>query len=87
VWTNEIRGRYERSGLRYPSDLTNEEWAWSSSLRRLSIGVEKGPPPIGVRPWGWTDWAVGIDPPAGLPEDGSHDEAPITQRRVQAAGR
>jgi transposase len=27
VWTNENRGRYERSGLRYPSDLTNEEWA------------------------------------------------------------
>ena len=24
---------------------------------------------------------------AGLPEDGSHDEAPFTQRRVQAAGR
>ena len=41
----------------------------------------------GVRPWEWTDWAVGIAPSAGLPEDGSHDEAPITQRRVQAAGR
>ena len=27
MWTNENRGRYERSGLRYPSDLTNEEWA------------------------------------------------------------
>jgi transposase len=27
VWTNENRGRYDRSGLRYPSDLTNEEWA------------------------------------------------------------
>ena len=24
--------------------------------------------------------------PAGLPEDGSHDQAPIAQRRVQAAG-
>jgi hypothetical protein len=23
---------------------------------------------------------------AGLPEDGSHDEAPLAQRRVQAAG-
>ena len=30
---------------------------------------------------------IGIDPAAGLPEDGSHDEAPIAQRRVQAAGR
>jgi len=27
VWTNENRGRYERSRLRYPSDLTDEEWA------------------------------------------------------------
>jgi transposase len=27
VWTNENRSRYDRSKLRYPSDLTNEEWA------------------------------------------------------------
>jgi transposase len=27
VWTNENRGRYDRSRLRYPSDLTDEEWA------------------------------------------------------------
>ena len=27
MWTNENRGRSDRSGLRYPSDLTNEEWA------------------------------------------------------------
>jgi len=27
VWTNENRGRYDRSQLRYPSDLTNQEWA------------------------------------------------------------
>ncbi len=27
MWTNENRGRYERSGLRYPSDLTDEECA------------------------------------------------------------
>jgi transposase len=27
VWTNENRGRYDRSKLRYPSDLTDEEWA------------------------------------------------------------
>lgn len=26
MWTHENRGRYERSGLRYPSDLTDEEW-------------------------------------------------------------
>jgi transposase len=26
MWTNETRGRYDRSKLRYPSDLTDEEW-------------------------------------------------------------
>jgi transposase len=27
MWTNANRARYERRGLRYPSDLTDEEWA------------------------------------------------------------
>src|ERR1700712_4077202 len=27
MWTNENRGRYDRSKLRYPSDLTDEEGA------------------------------------------------------------
>jgi transposase len=27
MWTTENRGRYDRSRLRYPSDLTDEEWA------------------------------------------------------------
>ena len=27
VWTNENRIRYDCDGLRYPSDLTNAEWA------------------------------------------------------------
>jgi transposase len=27
MWTNENRGRYDRSKLRYPSDLTAAEWA------------------------------------------------------------
>lgn len=27
MWTAENRPRYERKGLRYPSDLTDEEWA------------------------------------------------------------
>ncbi len=27
MWTNENRGRYDRGKLRYPSDLTDEEWA------------------------------------------------------------
>lgn len=26
MWTTENRGRYDRSGLRYESDLTDEEW-------------------------------------------------------------
>ena len=32
MWTNENRGRYDRSGLRYPSDLTDEEWGIISPL-------------------------------------------------------
>jgi transposase len=27
MWTDENRARYDRSKLRYPSDLTDEEWA------------------------------------------------------------
>ena len=27
MWTSEARGRYDRSKLRYPSDLTDDEWA------------------------------------------------------------
>jgi transposase len=27
MWTGENRGRYDRSKLRYPSDLTDEEWS------------------------------------------------------------
>ena len=26
MWTTENRSRYDRSKLRYPSDLTDEEW-------------------------------------------------------------
>ena len=28
MWTLETRPRYDRSRLRYPSDLTDEEWAF-----------------------------------------------------------
>ncbi len=28
MWTYENRGRYDRSKLRYPSDVTDEEWAF-----------------------------------------------------------
>ena len=34
MWTNENRGRYDRSKLRYPSDLTDEEWALVEPLIR-----------------------------------------------------
>lgn len=32
MWTVENRGAYDRSGLRYPSDLTDEEWGWIGPL-------------------------------------------------------
>jgi len=32
MWTSENRGRYDRSKLRYPSDLTDQEWAIISPL-------------------------------------------------------
>ncbi len=32
MWTTENRGRYDRRKLRYPSDLTDEEWALVSPL-------------------------------------------------------
>lgn len=32
MWTKETRGRYDRRGLRYPSDLTDAEWALIAPL-------------------------------------------------------
>ena len=32
MWTNENRGRYDRGKLRYPSDLTDAEWALVAPL-------------------------------------------------------
>ena len=32
MWTKENRGRYDRSRLRYPSDLTDEEWTHVAPL-------------------------------------------------------
>jgi transposase len=32
MWTNENRRRYDRSKLRYPSELTDEEWALIAPL-------------------------------------------------------
>jgi transposase len=39
MWTNENRGRYDRSKLRYPSDLTDEEW-WV--IERLIPRAKRG---------------------------------------------
>lgn len=32
MWTKDNRRLYDRSGLRYPSDLTDEEWALVAPL-------------------------------------------------------
>ena len=32
MWTSKNRGRYDRSQLRYPSDLTDDEWAHVAAL-------------------------------------------------------
>ena len=32
MWTKDNRGRYDRSQLRYPSDLTDEEWQFVEPL-------------------------------------------------------
>jgi transposase len=32
MWTAENRARYDRNRLRYPSDLTDEEWAYVAPL-------------------------------------------------------
>jgi len=32
MWTTKNRGRYDRSQLRYPSDLTDDEWAHIAPL-------------------------------------------------------
>ncbi len=32
MWTTQNRKRYDRSALRYPSDLTDDEWAYVEPL-------------------------------------------------------
>jgi len=32
MWTKDNRARYDRSGLRYPSDLTDAKWAEVAAL-------------------------------------------------------
>ena len=38
IWTRENRGRYDRRGQRYPSDLTNEDWTVLQPLLPLPQG-------------------------------------------------
>jgi hypothetical protein len=40
MWTAQNRGRYDRSQLRYPSDLTDDEW----TLTQIGI-YHFSPPP------------------------------------------
>ena len=53
MWTAKNRRRYDRSALRYPSDLTDDEWARVGSLippaRRggNNVCVEHGMPVAG----------------------------------------
>ena len=35
MWTPENRPKYDRSKLRYPGDLTDEEWAIIAPVDRL----------------------------------------------------
>ncbi len=44
MWTNENRVSYERRDLRYPSDLTDAEWALVAPLirRRPSVAATSG---------------------------------------------
>ena len=47
MWTRENRGRYDRSRLRYPTDLTDEEcvrlglWALATEHARSALRREK----------------------------------------------
>ena len=36
MWTSQNRARYDRSKLRYPSDLTNEEWQLARIMHHAS---------------------------------------------------
>ena len=44
MWTHENRAKYNRDHLRYPSDLTDDEWAHLSnrSFRRRSQAAASG---------------------------------------------
>ncbi len=39
MWTSKNRARYDRSKLRYPSDLTDDEWKLVEPLIRPGTGA------------------------------------------------
>jgi hypothetical protein len=41
MWTAKNRGRYDRSKLRYPSDLTDDEWAHVCAFQPIVITVSR----------------------------------------------
>ena len=43
MWTAKNRGRYDRSKLRYPSDLTEDEWAHVEPLIPPAVGSSNAP--------------------------------------------
>jgi len=49
MWTNENRGRYDRSKLRYPSDLTDDEW---DRIKPLIPPAKRGGKAIAITGYG-----------------------------------
>jgi hypothetical protein len=44
MWTNQNRARYDRNKLRYPSDLTDDEWGLVEPLIRpgkMSVSLSR----------------------------------------------
>src|SRR6185437_9109748 len=51
MWSNENRARYDRGKMRYPSDVTDEEWALVASCP--SAGPSNAPSPGSAAAAGW----------------------------------
>ncbi len=47
MWTSKNRGRYDRRKLRYPSDLTDDEWMLVELLSRPAIARPMNGPAAG----------------------------------------
>jgi transposase len=74
MWTVENRARYERKGLRYPSDLTDAEWRLIAPL--IPPAKRGGNKRHGDRLWPRTDRAKWSDHPERL-----------RLRRIEMSGR